>query len=98
MNKEQQELYDKFVDYVMGNPDWKAWQNSMAIEESLEFALSILHLARGKANRTDVVSEIADIENMIGQIKAMHGITEEEVGDERIRKVERAIKKHDLKL
>jgi len=98
MTKEQQELYDKFVDYVMNDPNWKSWQDQMAIEESLEFALSILHLARGKNDRTDLVSEIADIENMIGQIKAMHNITEEEVGDERIRKVKRAIEKHNLDL
>ena len=86
MNEQQQATYDKFVQFVMNNPEWKSWQNQMAIEESLEFSLAILHMLRGKSKREDLVSEIAGLENMMGQIRAMHGITEEEVATERIRK------------
>lgn len=98
MNSEQQKIYDKFVQFAMNDEKYKLGQNTMAIEESLEFSLAILHMIRGKATRSDLVSEIADLENMIGQIKAMNNVTDEEVAEERIRKVERAAKKAGLDL
>lgn len=98
MNEQQQVTYDKFVQFVMNNLEWKSWQNQMVIEESLEFSLAILHMLRGKSKREDLVSEIAGLENMMGQIRAMHGITGEEVVTERIRKIERAMEKHGIVL
>jgi len=98
MTKEQQELYDKFVDFAMSDPDWKKWQEHMVIEELSELISAISHYRRGKIPVEELVSEIADVENMLGQIKALHNITEEEVGDERIRKVQRTINKHKLEL
>jgi hypothetical protein len=98
MNNHQQDLYNKFVKFAMNDPVWKLHQGQMAIEESLEFALAILHLNRGKATREDLLSEIADIENMIGQMKAMHQITDHEIADERTRKIERLITKFNIKL
>jgi hypothetical protein len=94
MKPEQKELYDKFVQYAIDN--WSEHQIDMAIEESAEFILSLCHLRRGKNNIDDVISEIADIENMIGQIKAIYNITDEEVDNERISKIKRAIKKYDI--
>lgn len=98
MTREQKELYDKFVDFALSNEDWRKWQTQMAIEEATEFILALLHFARGKGNKEEIISEIADLENMIGQMKKMHDISDEEIANERIRKVERTIKKHNLKL
>ena len=90
MNPEQQKIYEEFVQLILNDQEFKETQNAMAIEEALEFSLAILHGIRGKSSREDLISEIADLENMIGQIKAVHKITEEEVSYERIRKIERA--------
>lgn len=98
MNKEEQELYDKFVNFVNNDSEWKKWQTQMAIEEATEFILSILHYLRGKGSREDVVSEIADLENMIGQMKSIYNISEREISEERIRKVQRTIEKFNIKL
>jgi NTP pyrophosphatase (non-canonical NTP hydrolase) len=91
MDRNQNIKYKRFLRFVLNNKEMLEKQDTMAIEESLEFSLAILHLRRGKADRTDLVSEIADLENMIGQIKMMHGITEKEVADERMRKIDRKL-------
>lgn len=82
----------------MSSEEHRNWQVQMVVEESLEFSLAMLHMLRGKANRDDLLTEIADIENMIGQIKALYNITEEEVCNVRDRKIIRAAKKLNINL
>jgi hypothetical protein len=96
MTEEQKNRYEQFINHMISTEEHRKWQVQMAVEESLEFSLAMLHMARGKANRDDLVTEIADIENMIGQIKALHNVTEEEVWNERDKKIIRAAKKLNI--
>lgn len=98
MRKEQQELYDKFVNYVVTHDSWSKWQVDRTIEEAAELILSLCHLRRKKNKLEDVISEIADIENMIGQIKAIYKITDDQVNNERIEKIKRTLDLHKITL
>jgi Asp-tRNA(Asn)/Glu-tRNA(Gln) amidotransferase C subunit len=98
MTTEQKELYDKFVNYVLRNEETKKKQVDMMIEESAELILALCHLRRNRNEIKDVITEIADIENMIGQMKAMYQISDEEIDNERIEKIKRTIKKHNIDL
>ena len=83
--------YDRLVAHITANPDGKRIpQDDMALALALELALSLLHKRRGKATREDVISEIADMENMIGQLKSDHGISDAEVRKVRLEKVLRS--------
>jgi len=64
----EQELYVKAI--LVGGVNL---QFHIAIEESLELALSLLRLWRKRASMEDVASEVADVEIMCGQLRAMLG-------------------------
>lgn len=59
-----QELYKKAIE------TWgKDAQTGVAIEELAELIVAIQHFRRGKADKTAVLSEIADVEIMCEQLK-----------------------------
>ena len=98
MRKQDQTLYNKFVNFAMSNEDWKKWQEHMAIEELSELISAISHYRRKKIAKEDLISEIADVENMLGQLKALYNIDQIDIDDVRIEKIKRTINKHNLKI
>lgn len=66
-------------------------QELKAIEELTELASEIFHL-RGKAKTTKaLITELADVEIMLYQIKYLCGVNEEELEEEKINKITRQL-------
>ena len=68
-------------------------QIDMAIEECSELINALCKLRRQRVGPIDVVTEIADVQIMCGQLAYMFG--EKTVDDERKRKIERLRKRID---
>lgn len=66
-------------------------QIDMAIEECAELINALCKLRRERVGTLDVVTEIADVQIMCGQLSYMFG--EQTVADERKRKIERLQKR-----
>ena len=63
-------------------------QKYKTAEELTELAVEILH-SEVKENRTEIVYEMADVYNMLEQIKLMYNITEREINEARTEKLDR---------
>lgn len=96
MSPEGQELYDRFVSFAADK--WGESQLSMAIEELSELICAISHYRRGKITKEGLTSEIADVENMLGQIKHIYGIDPTDVDRIRIEKVRRCCDRYGVSL
>lgn len=66
-------------------------------EEAAELIQEISKVTRSKGSRTALVEEIADVLNGIEYAKLAFGITEEELQDIQLEKLERTIKRIERK-
>jgi NTP pyrophosphatase (non-canonical NTP hydrolase) len=74
---------------------WGDEQKKIAIEELAELITAILHFERNKISKQDLISEVADVEIMLKQLKIIYDLPQEEVEKEMRFKLNRTIKKLD---
>ena len=89
MTMEEQQVLLRAIKKYGGEP-----QMRMAMEECAELIVALSHHLRARCQIADVISEIADVEIMIEQLKLIFDAFDE-VGRERTRKVERLRMKLD---
>lgn len=72
----------------------KKEQAIQAIEEMSELTIELVkNINRGKDNREEIKSEIADVEIMMKQLLMKYGISQEEVDEVKRYKIERQMKR-----
>jgi len=81
---EEVEIYEKAIMHWGINP-----QINMAKEELAELIVAISHYQRERNGIESLISELADVEIVLKQLKLIIGISEQDIDTERFIKLER---------
>lgn len=71
-------------------------QKPIIIEELAELIQAILHYERGKIEKKDLISEVADVEIVLAQLKILYEIDQKDIDDEIQFKLDRTLKKINI--
>lgn len=67
----------------------KTMQTVVAMEEMSELIKELSKDLRGKSTKAQIITEIADVQIMLDQLKIMHEITDKDIEDEVVFKLAR---------
>lgn len=85
----QKEILDKVI------LKWKDAQKPIIIEELSELITALLHYERKKISKQDLISEVADVEIVLKQLKIIYDISTDKVEETKREKLLRVLKRVD---
>ena len=94
MTEDNKKRIETFCNYVATN--YRESQILLVYEELGELISAINKYRRKKITFEDFISEIADVEIMLHQLKKLYKVDQDQIDDIKVQKIERAIKAYNL--